>query len=123
MQVAATAVSALAGQTLNLLRVGGYQVTLDFDRSQVQYEQALDVGPEGPALPSSLPGLALLLPLLHREVTAASVEGRGRLVLTFGDTNLGCSPHHAYEAWNYRGDGGTVIVCQPGGGLAIWSGG
>lgn len=65
----------------------------------------------------------MLLPLLHREVTAASVEGQGRLVLTFGDTTLGCSPHEQYEAWNYTGPDGTLIVCQPAGGLAVWPGG
>lgn len=123
VQCASETVTGLVGEVLDLLGVGGWQVTLTLGDQRVRFEQAIDVEGQDAALPATLGGLALLLPLLHQEVTAASVQDRGRLVLTFGDVTLGCSPHEQYEAWNYAGPDGAAIVCQPGGGLAIWGSG
>ncbi len=124
-QHATRALTALVGRSLHLLGVGGWQVSLELGGDHaVTLEQAVDVGDHQPAAePATLNGLALLLPLLNREVTAAYVEADGRLVLSFGDLTLQCAPDAEYEAWNYRGPSGALIICQPGGGLAVWMSG
>ena len=36
-------------------------------------------------------------------------------------TRLDVPPDEAYEAWNMSGPNGALVVCTPGGQLAIWS--
>lgn len=71
--------------------------------------------------PQSLLGLALLLPLLNEEVQSAAVAPDGSLAVTFAAGALTCLPGDAYEAWEFRTESGALVVCMPGGDLAIWS--
>jgi hypothetical protein len=60
--------------------------------------------------------------MLRKEVVEATAEEHtGELSIELGDgTKLQVPHHHSYEAWNYDGLGGDLLVSRPGGGLDIW---
>jgi hypothetical protein len=60
--------------------------------------------------------------LIGRVVQSASVDPDGTLCLAFnGGASLRCEPDPQYEAWQVvGGDPQTLVVCMPGGELAIW---
>ena len=74
--------------------------------------------PAGPAA-----GLGPALELgRERSVAQAIIRRTGDLVLTFNEgTVLTVPPDEKYEAWELSGPGGLLVVCVPGGSLAIWS--
>jgi hypothetical protein len=79
----------------------------------------VDVGPA-----ELVDGDAAAIPLtalVGQTVSAASAPS-GSLSLTFTDgSQLRCDPDPEYEAWQIvGGDPQTLIVCEPGGELAIW---
>jgi hypothetical protein len=63
------------------------------------------------------PALALFGETILSSVAFKS--GALRLVFHTG-THLNARPDPRYEAWSAHGPGGLRLVCQPGGGLAIW---
>lgn len=68
---------------------------------------------------------ATLLPavmLFNRRLESVLMYKNGTLRLHFEDgARLRVLPHESYEAWNMNGDDGLMIVCMPGGELAVWS--
>jgi hypothetical protein len=61
-----------------------------------------------------------LLGLLNQAVEA-TIADNGQLTLRFAEgTTLTVPPDDQYEAWQLRDDTGLLIICTPGGGLAIW---
>jgi hypothetical protein len=66
-------------------------------------------------------GLGPALDLFGAEIAAATID-RGSLRLRFGDASeIKAPPLEAYESWQVSGPGTALIVCAPGGKLAIWS--
>lgn len=45
----------------------------------------------------------------------------GGLTLALSSATLRVDPDPGYEAWELRGPGTEMVVCMPGGELAIWS--
>ena len=113
----------LLGQSLNQLCVGVGDVQLRFTHSTISLWSTIGVSASNEALvqPYTLDGVALLLPLLNGEVTAADIEPSGRLLFTLGGATVRCESDPDYEAWSYDGRHGEKVVCTPGGTLAIWS--
>jgi hypothetical protein len=60
--------------------------------------------------------------LMGRTVASGSASSNGVLLLTFTDgATLRCSPNPEYEAWQVvGGKPESLVVCLPGGELAIW---
>lgn len=112
----------LVGKALSQLCVGAGDVQLRFDDGQsVQLEGWVTVGDTVPVEPCALGGLARLVPLLNAELTAVSVDETGALTLTIGATNIRCEADERYEAWNYNGPEGVLVVASPGGEFSISS--
>ena len=112
----------LVGKALSQLCVGVADVQLRFDDGQsVQLETTVTVGDTVPVEPYAVSGLARLLTVLNAELTAATVDQTGALTLTIGATNIRCEADERYEAWNYKGPDGVLVVALPGGKLSIWS--
>jgi Family of unknown function (DUF6188) len=66
---------------------------------------------------------ALLGRLVGHRIDAAAVSEKRALTIDFDDsTRLTVDPDPAYEAWNVSGPAGFLVVCMPGGELAIWTG-
>jgi hypothetical protein len=61
-----------------------------------------------------------LLPLILQKVTSAEVTPDDALRLGVGPSELMVRPHPDFEAWQLRSTNGLLVVCMPGGGLAIW---
>ena len=60
--------------------------------------------------------------LLVNQAADATIGEDRQLTLRFaGGTTLTVPPDDKYEAWQLRDDTGLLIVCMPGGGLAVWS--
>jgi hypothetical protein len=113
--------SSLPGRRLSQLCVGVGELQLRFDHGQgVQLEGPITVAGGDTWPPQSLQGLALTLPLLNQEVDAAVVTEGGALSLTFGATTIRCEALESYEAWNWSGERGELVVCTPGGSLSIF---
>jgi hypothetical protein len=51
--------------------------------------------------------------------SVAFKSGALRLVFDTG-MHLNVTPHPEYEAWGAHGPGSLVLICQPGGGIAVW---
>jgi hypothetical protein len=64
--------------------------------------------------------LMTLLGLLNQAVEA-TIDDDGQLTMRFAEgTTLTAPPDDRYEAWQLRDHAGLLIVCMPGGDLAIW---
>lgn len=60
--------------------------------------------------------------LVGQTVEDALADESGALRVSFsGGTRLEVPPDAAYEAWNVSGPNGALVVCTPGGKLAVWS--
>lgn len=60
--------------------------------------------------------------LLGQIVSEALADENGSLSVTFDSgAHLHVEPDPAYEAWNVSGPEGALVVCTPGGTLAVWS--
>ncbi|MGE2736061.1 DUF6188 family protein [Mycolicibacterium vaccae] len=61
--------------------------------------------------------------LVGETVQDAVADDSGTLRVRFRNgTQLEVPPDEEYEAWNVSGPNGALVVCMPGGELAIWSG-
>lgn len=119
-------VQVFVGQSLTQVCVGVADAQLRFSEfdSTVSLWSPMRVPTASSAVavdPYSLDGLALLLPLLDKEVTAAVVTDAGALELAIGGTTVSCAADPNCEAWSFNGPRGETVVCTPGGDLAIWS--
>jgi hypothetical protein len=69
--------------------------------------------------------LATILPaikLFNRRLESVLIYKNGMLRLHLEDgARLRVLPHESYEAWNLSGEGGLMMVCMPGGEVAVWS--
>jgi hypothetical protein len=67
------------------------------------------------------PHASLLLGLLHREITGATVSQDGTLRLSLGGGGtVEVDPDDKFEAWTFAGPKGEKAVCLPGGGVTTW---
>lgn len=61
--------------------------------------------------------------LIGCTITESGVASDGTLSITFGNAaRFIVGPNNDYEAWTVSGPRGMLVVCTPGGELAIWSG-
>lgn len=61
--------------------------------------------------------------LVGRIIDACTVDDAGSLSVTFtGGVRLQVDPDDGFEAWTISGPEGMLVVCTPGGKLAVWSG-
>jgi len=63
---------------------------------------------------------AALYGAIDKPITAFSIED-GVLSISVGDAHILAVPHPKYESWNVAGPDKQLVVCTPGGELAIWS--
>lgn len=72
-----------------------------------------------PEIPESIgPALSVV----RRKVESIKAYDRGMLEVTFDhDLAITVEPLELFEAWNIAGNGGPMLVCMPGGKLAVWS--
>ncbi|HEU4324794.1 MAG TPA: DUF6188 family protein [Roseiflexaceae bacterium] len=72
-------------------------------------------------VPGRFDNLGQLFALLHKPITAATVSDEGRLELEIDRAvRLVVEPDQKYEAWTLSADSGLLVVCLPGGGVAVW---
>jgi Family of unknown function (DUF6188) len=63
---------------------------------------------------------ASLLSVLGHAVIGFDITG-GRLTIIFdGDLQVAVEPDQRYESWQISSEDGLLIVCTPGGELAVW---
>ena len=76
--------------------------------------------------PDKFTTLGPALSMVRKTIEQAVAYKNGRLRLEFSDGSLiTAGPHPQYEAWQISGwdaPGTMLIVCTPGGGLAVWDG-
>jgi len=62
------------------------------------------------------------LVLIGKTVSKALAQGDGGLGVTFADgTELSVPPDPSYEAWEFAGSDGSIVVSLAGGGLTTWA--
>jgi hypothetical protein len=125
VQQAQPFLNRLAGRPLIQYCVGT-GVRLDFgtpDFPKLTIESPITVTRSGTVRadePHSQLVLMTLLGLLN-QATEATIADDGQLTLRFAEgTSLTVRPDDKYEAWQLSDDTGLLIVCMPGGDLAIW---
>jgi hypothetical protein len=124
---AAELLQEVVGAQLTVLVVGMGQVHLPFGpdlaisiEGKIRAEDAGGAA-EGaePVEPQSLPGLALLQPLLGSTVASASAHEGGALTLVVGGTTLRCDGDPYYEPWSLTLADGRQLTSTPGGGFVV----
>lgn len=68
---------------------------------------------------TSVEVLAVLRDLLMKPVRSVS-EYVGQLTVVFDSLTITVPRDDTYEAWQVRAGNGMMIVCVPGGELAVW---
>ncbi|WP_301486546.1 DUF6188 family protein [Intrasporangium sp.] len=61
-----------------------------------------------------------LVDLVGQQISSVLVSEQGDLAISIGDTQLSTRAGADHEAWEIGGPKGVLIVCKPGGHLAIW---
>jgi hypothetical protein len=107
-----------------------YQLTLVLDGgASVDLESEAELGKVAPNTADAVTAqliperqeVAPALSLFGAQVLSAVAFKSGGLRLVFDSGDLLCvQPNRQYEAWGATGPGTIRIVCQPGGGLAVW---
>ena len=59
-------------------------------------------------------------PLLGQAITKAAVSTTGDLAITLNHAQLEVKAGDDHEAWQLSGPDGEMVVCMPGGELAVW---
>ncbi len=113
----------LAGRSLIQFCVGS-GVRLDLDGSpnyEITIESPLSIPARNieRAEPTSADVVLALRELLMQPVHSV-IERDGELTVVFESVTITVQPDDKYEAWQIRADDETMIVCVPGGELAVW---
>jgi hypothetical protein len=113
----------LAGRSLIQFCVGS-GVRLDLEGSphyEITIESPLTIAGTNieRADATSVEVLAVLRELLMKPVSSVS-EHQGQLSVVFESVTINVPSDDNYEAWQIRADDGLLIVCVPGGELAVW---
>jgi hypothetical protein len=114
----------LAPADLTFLRIN-HETRLQFEGSEVVIEEpfVLTTGSGSHHLdPAERLDLGPLLALYPDRLEEASVEADGSLRLTFlSGARITVPPNPQFEAWQVNGPEDYLVVCAPGGALAVWS--
>ena len=113
----------LAGRSLIQFCVGS-GVRLDLEGSphyEITIESPLTIVAANieQAEPTSIEVLGALRDLLMKPVLSVS-DSDGQLDVVFDSLTISVPRDDNYEAWQVRADDGLMIVCVPGGELAVW---
>jgi hypothetical protein len=112
-----TLVSQLVEYTVALHLSDGFFIRIESPFTLDLPDRSISLSPED----SSAESFAPLRDLVGRVVTESTVDDAGALTVAFeGDARLLVEPDSAYEAWTVSGPRGMMVVCMPGGELAIW---
>jgi hypothetical protein len=102
-----------AGVRLDLDGPPYYEITIECPLTIT----AMSIEGAEPTTPAVLAALRELL-----MTTALSVTQQdGHLTITFDQASITVPPNDNFEAWQIRSDDGLLIVCTPGGDLAVWT--
>lgn len=118
----------LSGRTLISLKVeytvgttfsGGYFVLISSPFTLETSDSAVRLSPDEDP-PESF---EVMRNLVGETITHSEISANGTLTLRFENcTQIVVEPDCSYEAWNMTGPDGLLVVCTPGGELAIWDG-
>lgn len=112
--------SVLVEYTVRLKLSEGYVLLIESPFTFSSHDQTTTLSPDEDPEESFLP----LRRLAGLTIDEASVASTGTLLVRFCDgTRIEVPPDEAYEAWNVSGPDGALVVCTPGGELAIWTAG
>jgi hypothetical protein len=94
----------------------GWQVAVESDFSTVSRDGQSWSKADG-ALDEMV---GLLRQQVGQRITAFEIAATGTLHLTIGPYAVIAPPSPRYESWSVAGPGKELVVCLPGGGLAVW---
>ncbi|MEV6774522.1 DUF6188 family protein [Nocardia sp. NPDC051030] len=115
----------ITGERLTVLSSGPYVLTLGAGVHELHIEGELAVhNPDGPTVHriAGEPHTEDLAAALSGEIVTAAVTSTGELRIDLDSGNrLVVEPDRYFEAWHVTAPGQYLIVCMPGGELAVWS--
>jgi hypothetical protein len=93
------------------IRIGSTFSVRTREASDTRFTPEADGGLSPPKMPS----------VLGQIVAASAIDNYGSLLVDFEDgTQIRADPDEDYESWTIAGPHGLLIVCTPGGELAVW---
>lgn len=109
------------GRSLAQMRVGS-GIHLEFgDSYEISIESPVSVDrtdEQWEGEPLNVDAAGAVTPLLHTELTSATVSTDGGLRLVFGDAAIEVPPDDSHESWRLQGPDNLLIACAPGGSVA-----
>jgi hypothetical protein len=112
-----TLTDLVADSTARLTFTGDFFIRLESTFTLTMQGQVVSLTPDTDPLEAFSP----MQVLVERAVTAATISDDGTLTLTFDDgSEIVAQPDIQYEAWTLTGPNRLIIVCMPGGDLAVW---
>ncbi|MDW5614059.1 MULTISPECIES: DUF6188 family protein [Mycolicibacterium] len=110
--------SVLIEYTLRMQLSDVYFIVIESPFNVDSHGESVSLSPEEDADEAFQP----IRQLVGQTVEEATADETGALRVRFSDgTRLEVPPDEAYEAWSVSGPNGALVVCTPGGKLAIWS--
>jgi hypothetical protein len=111
-------VSHLCQGSVVLTMTGGYVVVLEAPFTVTTPEASTRCDPGLIVESAGVEG-----DLVGQIIDACTVDDAGSLSVTFtSGIRLQVNPDDGFEAWTVSGPEGMLVVCTPGGRLAVWSG-
>ncbi len=107
------------GYNVSLVTPGGYEISTGRDFTVHTATGDIRISPA-----NGYPGPEedRLREAVKQEIRSTTVDESGGLTVAFADgARLRIEPDEDYEAWTVTGPKGFMVVCMPGGELAIWS--
>jgi hypothetical protein len=110
--------SVLVEYTLRLQFSDVYFIVIESPFNLDSYDRSVSLSPEEDSDEAFQP----IRELVGQTVDEATADEAGALRVRFsGGALLQVPADEAYEAWSVSGPNGALVVCTPGGKLAIWS--
>lgn len=104
--------------TVGLQLSDGYFVRIESPFTMIFPTRSITLSPEEDSAESFKP----IGELIGQSITESIADSTGTLSITFSNSvRFVVEPDTDYEAWTIGGPGGMLIVCTPGGELAVWS--
>lgn len=113
----ATVIRVQVDHMLRLWTDTGWQFNLEADVTMTTSGRPPAVLDTSVSLEDTPPELRRLI---GASITDVTVSGDGDLAIRTSDGHLSVRAQGGFEAWQMHGPRGEIIVCMPGGELAVW---
>ena len=122
VDMANEALSQIIGSTFSHVVMWRYGLVLHIGNDyRVTVESPVSIAVGGTVWTGEPGSAEQRLKVVRGDVVSAAVTTGGGLQLAIGDAEICVDADPDYESWQLGDTDGVILVCMPGGGIAVWS--